>query len=497
MKRFAAFGSEILTPAEMGDVDRLAIASGIPGIQLMEAAGHAVKDVVLRHHPGVCRAVVLCGPGNNGGDGYVVARLLRDLGVPVSVFANRPARAGSDASLAASRWLGGFAGFNELTLRPGDVVIDALYGAGFNGALEGPEADAVAKVAASAVPVIAVDLPSGVDGNSGQISGPAFKASHTVTFFRKKPGHLLFPGRGLCGTVHVADIGIPARIPDAMAIRLSENGPAVFGMLLPEPTETTHKYARGSIGIFSGEAAATGAARLSAAAAQRAGAGAVTVIAPGDAIATISAHVTSVMIRAAETPAELGSVLASNKFGAFVIGPGFGRFRALKDFVLALLAANHAKPTILDADVFSAFAFQGEELFGAIKACGQTVIMTPHAGEFARIFPDLADDLTKAKHEKAREAAARSGAVIILKGADTVIAAPDGRAAINANGVPGLATAGSGDVLAGFAGGLIAQGMPAFAAACAAVWFHAAAGSRLGEGFNAEALAAEISSATS
>ena len=493
MKRFPPSGTEILTPAEMGEVDKLAIASGISGILLMEAAGHAVKDVVLAHYPQMRRAVIMCGPGNNGGDGYVVARLLGSLGVHVSVFANRPPKAGTDAASAAGNWHGGVLPLENLILETGDVVIDAFYGAGFKGALEGTEAEIVAKVAASAVPVIAVDLPSGVDGNSGQTKGPAFRADHTVTFFRMKPGHLLYPGRELCGELHLVDIGIPARVLDGMALGFGENSPDVFRAVLPNPTATVHKYGRGAVGVFTGQMASTGAARLSAFAAQRAGAGAVTLIAPDDAIGTLSGHVTSVMIRAADTAPDVGPLLDGGKFGAFIIGPGFGRFRSLKDFVLLLLQPRHAKPTILDADVFSAFAFEGEELFGAIKASGQPVILTPHAGEFARIFPDLAEDGGLAKHEKARLAAKRSGAVVVLKGADTVIAASDGRAVINANGVPGLATAGSGDVLAGFAGGLLSQGMPAFEAACAAVWHHADAGDRLADGFTAEDLAARIS----
>lgn len=483
----------MLTPSQMAEADRLSIASGIPGIQLMEAAGHAVKDAVLAHYPDLRRAVILCGPGNNGGDGYVVARLLGELGIPVALFANRPPRAGSDAAVAARNWHGGVKPFANLSLQPGDVVVDALYGAGFKGVLEGTEAEAVAKVAASGVPVIAIDLPSGVDGNSGQTAGPAFQAKHTVTFFRKKPGHLLYPGRELCGVLHVADIGIPARVLDEMALGLGENIPDVFRAVLPKPSTTAHKYTRGSVGVFTGEMVSTGAARLSATAAQRAGSGAVTLIAPDDAIGTLSNHVSSMMIRACDNASELGPLLNGGKFSAFIIGPGFGRFRSLKDFVLALLEPGHAKPTVLDADVYSAFAFEGEELFAAIKASGQPVVLTPHEGEFARVFPDLAANAGLAKHERTRMAAARSGAVVVLKGADTVIAAPDGRVAINANGVQGLATAGSGDVLAGFAGGLLAQGMPAFEAACAAVWCHADAGTRLDIGFTAEDLAARIS----
>lgn len=490
--RFPPKGSEILTPAEMGEADALAIASGIPGIQLMEAAGHAVKGIVLAHYPQLRRAVILCGPGNNGGDGYVVARLLASLGIEVAVFADRPPRTGSDAAFAARQWQGKVSPLSVVELMSGDVVIDALYGAGFKGLLEGAGADVAGKVAALALPVVSVDLPSGVSGNSGHAPGPAFKADHTVTFVRKKPGHLLFPGRGLCGQIHVADIGIPSRLINLIGCRLAENGPGLFRGALPKTAATAHKYTRGSVGVFTGEMASTGAAQLSAMAAQRAGAGAVTLIAPDNALGPLSGTVTSAMLRPANGVSDLEPLLKTGKYSAFIIGPGFGRFRALKEFVLALLEPGTGRPLVLDADVFSAFAFEGEQLFAAIKALGQPVILTPHAGEFARVFPDISDDGSLAKHEKARKAALRSGAVVVLKGPDTVITAPDGRAAINSNGNAGLATAGSGDVLAGFMGGLLAQGMPAFEAACAAVWHHAEAGNRLGTTFTSDALSSEI-----
>ena len=491
MSHFPPLGTEILTPSEMGEADRLTIASGISGQQLMDAAGYAIADAVLANHPDMRRAVILCGPGNNGGDGYVAARLLKARGVDIVLFRNGEPKPGTDASQAAALWHGASLPLGFLQLKAGDVVIDALYGAGFKGKLKGEDAQAVEAVNQSGLPVIAVDLPSGLDGQSGQHQGVAIRATRTVTFFRKKPGHLLFPGRCLCGEVIVADIGISPRTLAEIGVQLFENSKAAFAVELPRPFAQTHKYKRGMAGIFTGDATATGAARLSAAAAQRAGAGAVTLLAPDEALATISAHVTSVMMRSCNGATALKPILADAKFRAFVIGPGFGRFMQLKEIVLALLAADNARPLVLDADVFSAFALEGETLFAAIKACGQPVILTPHEGEFARVFADLArSDLPK--HEKARQAAARAQAVIILKGADTVIAAPDGRAAINSNGRPDLATAGSGDVLAGFAGGLIAQGMPAFEAACAAVWYHGEAGNRLGHGAVAEELATEI-----
>lgn len=491
MPHFKATGHELLTPGEMGEADRLNIASGIDGMALMEAAGHAVKNVVLVHYPDIVRAVILCGPGNNGGDGYVVARLLAARGVAVVVYRNGAPRADGDAAKAAAHWTGSVLPLDALAIADGDVVIDALYGAGFKGGLRGADAVAAKLVRESGAPVVAVDLPSGVSGLSGTADGEHFRADHTATFFRKKPGHLLQPGRALCGTLHVADIGISPRVLDVIKPMLLENGPHVYQVALPRPSMTTHKYARGAVGVFSGEVHATGAARLCAVAAARAGAGAVTLLGPDAALTAMAAQVTSAMLRKAETIADIKAIAADAKFQALVIGPGFGRYRFLHEAVLAILAAPVQRGVVLDADVFSAFALEGVVLFAAIKASAATVVMTPHEGEFARLFPELSKGGLP-KHERARAAAKQSGAIIILKGADSVIASPDSRAAINANGGPELATAGSGDVLAGIVVGLLAQGMTAFEAACAAVHMHAAAGSRLGPGLVAEELALEI-----
>ncbi len=484
-------GHELLTPAQMGEADQLTFASGIDGMTLMEAAGHAVKDVILSRYPDLKRAVILCGPGNNGGDGYVVARLLAARGIPVTLFRNGAPRAGSDAAKAANLWSGECLPLANLAVAAGDVVVDALYGAGFKGRLEGADAAAAALVRESGAPVVAVDLPSGLSGLGGTADGEAFRANHSVTFFRKKPGHLLQPGRELCGTVHVANIGISPRVLATIGPALQENGPHIYQSALPHPSVTTHKYARGAVGVFSGEAHASGAARLCAASAAKAGAGAVTLLGPDEALTAMAAQVTSAMLRKAESLAEIDAIAADEKFRALVIGPGFGRYRFLHEAVLAVLAPPVKRGLVLDADVFSAFALEGDVLFSAIKAGAAHVVLTPHEGEFARLFPDLAQGGLP-KHEKAREAAKRAGAVVILKGADSVIAAPDGRAAINSNGGPELATAGSGDVLAGIVGGLLAQGMLAFEAACAAVHLHAAAGARLGAGLAAEELANEI-----
>jgi ADP-dependent NAD(P)H-hydrate dehydratase / NAD(P)H-hydrate epimerase len=475
----------VLTPDEMARADALTIQGGMSGAQLMENAGHAVKSVVLAEFPGIRRAVVLCGPGNNGGDGYVAARLLAALGIETVVFRGRPPKPGTDAEAAASGWHGPGLPLSALRLKDGDVVIDALYGAGFSGDMAGDDAMAAQLARQAGASVISVDLPSGVSGLTGACEGHSFQAAHTVTFFRKKPGHLLCSGRGNCGRLHVADIGIRGSVLDEIAPSLWENGPEMFAALLPKPDPGTHKYKRGHAGVFSGGSASTGAARLAATAAARAGAGAVTVFAPGDAMPALAAQLTSIMLKQADNAAELSTALGDPRLSALVIGPGFGRYEWLRETVDLVLQSGVERGIVLDADVFSAFAGKAERLSKLIRSSRGRVVLTPHEGEFQRLFPDIFN-ATLGKHEKCREAAKRSGATVLYKGADTVIASPDGRAAMNTNGGPELATAGSGDVLAGIIAGLLAQGMPAFEAACAGAWMHGEAGRTAGKGAVAE-----------
>jgi ADP-dependent NAD(P)H-hydrate dehydratase / NAD(P)H-hydrate epimerase len=475
----------VLTPDEMARADARAIRDGTSGARLMENAGQAVKSVVLAQYPGVRRALVLCGPGNNGGDGYVAARLLATMGIKTLVFRSREPKTATDAEGARKAWKGRTLPLAELRIEEGDVVIDALYGAGFTGALAGDDAFAAESVQRAGVPVVSVDLSSGVCGLTGACAGVSFQASHTITFFRKKPGHLLYPGRGLCGKLHVADIGISGGVLDDTAPKLWENGPPLFSAHFPHPDPVTHKYARGHAGIFSGGPASTGAARLAAMAAARAGAGAVTMFAPGGSMAELSAHLTSVMLGTIDGAPDLDAALADPRLSALVIGPGFGRYEWLREAVGLVLKSGVERGVVLDADVFSAFAGAPEALFHSVKTSASRVVMTPHAGEFERLFPGIFNT-PLSKHEKCREAANRSGAAVLYKGADTVIASPGGRAAINTNGGPELATAGSGDVLAGIIAGLLAQGMPAFEAACAGAWMHGEAGKAAGQGAVAE-----------
>ena len=447
---------ELLTPDEMARADALAIAGGVPGITLMEAAGRAVARAAMRRFR-PCRTLVLAGPGNNGGDGYVAARLLEQAGWPVAVAALAPPRPGSDAALAAARWRGPMVSFGPEAVARAGLVIDAVFGAGLARPVDGIAAEAL-RACAGHCPVLAVDMPSGVDGATGQVRGVAPQAALTVTFFRLKPGHLLLPGRTLCGETILADIGLPASVLAHVAPRSFANRPGALWRL-PQHGPAVHKYARGHLTILGG-AGMTGAARLVAGAARRVGAGLVTIAAPDAASAAV--------YRCAEpgtivTEEPLPSLLADARRRAWVIGPGLAPEPSTRAALRQLIEAGR-REVIADAGAVTACAGAPEILRGA-------AVLTPHEGEFARVFGPIGGD----KPSAARRAAALTGAVVLLKGPDTVIAAPDGRVAINDNAPPSLATAGSGDVLAGIIGALLAQGMAPFEAACAGAWLHGAA----------------------
>jgi hydroxyethylthiazole kinase-like uncharacterized protein yjeF len=318
--------------------------------------------------------------------------------------------------------------------------------------------------------------------------GCAVHASRTVTFFRRKPGHVLLPGRGHCGPVAIADIGIKPDVLARIRPQTFLNDPALWGGEFPRPRLDGHKYARGHAVVVSGGAVTTGAARLAARAALRAGAGLVTIASPREAFAIHAATNTAVMVRPVDGSGELASFLGDLRLNAVVLGPGGGVGPALREQVRTVLAGRRA--VVLDADALTSFADEPAGLFDAISARGdQPTVLTPHEGEFARLFKSI-DQMAdrKSKLERVRAAAAASGAIVILKGADTVVATPQGRAAINANAPPWLASAGTGDVLAGLVAGLLAQQMPAFAAACAAVWLHGEAAVAAGIGMISEDL---------
>ena len=465
----------------MAEADRLTIGLGTSGFALMEAAGRAVAETASMM-AGEGEILVVAGPGNNGGDGFVAAASLLRAGrrVRVALLGNRDSLAG-DAARAAASYAGPLEQIRPDTRYEADLVIDALYGAGLSRELDGVAARAVRAMNASGSPILAVDLPSGIDGRTGEMRGVAVRAARTVTFFRLKPGHLLLPGRIHCGETEVADIGIPDSVLTAIGPSTFHNLPALWGSRLRMAAPEDHKYARGHVFVLSGPAHATGAARLAAAGALRIGAGAVTVASPADALAVNAAHLTAIMVRPCEGAEDLGRLLADPRPTAVVVGPGNGVGPRTQANVFAALASPAG--IVLDADALSGWTEDREALFAQIATRPAPVVMTPHEGEFARLFR-----LEGSRLDRARGAAGKSGAIVVLKGYDTIIAAPDGRAAINSNATPDLATAGSGDVLSGMIAGLLAQAMPAFEAACAAVWMHAEAGRTVGRGLIAEDL---------
>ncbi len=479
---------EVLTSVEMERADRLTIAAGTPGFALMLSAGQAVAEAAMdlvEEGP----ILVVAGRGNNGGDGFVAAAELAARGREVSVIllCERDSLQG-DAALAARGWKYPVLPFNPQAIGRPALIVDALFGAGLNRPVKGDPHDMIEAINANGAPVLSVDLPSGVSGTTGAVMGVAIRAIETVTFFRRKPAHLLLPGRIHCGRVRVADIGIDADVLAEIQPQTFENIPQFWRRDFPVPQIDSHKYARGHAIVVSGDIAATGAARMAARAALRAGAGLVTLASPRDALAVNASALTAVMVRAIDTAIEFAELLTDKRLNTCVIGPGAGLGERTRDFVLAALSAKRG--LVLDADALTSFADAPDHLFEAIKASHDPqVVLTPHEGEFPRLFSDISNKHPhRSKLERVRAAAERCGAVVLLKGPDTVVASPEGRATIAANAPPWLATAGAGDVLAGMIAGLLAQGVPAFEAACMAVWMHGEAAREAGPGLIAEDL---------
>jgi hydroxyethylthiazole kinase-like uncharacterized protein yjeF len=479
---------EVLTTAEMERADQLTIAAGTPGFALMLSAGQAVAEAAmdLAEEGSI---LVVAGPGNNGGDGFVAAAELAARGREVSVIllCERDSLQG-DAASAARGWKYPVLPFNPQAIGKPALIIDALFGAGLSRTVEGEPHDMIEAINANGAPVLAVDLPSGINGTSGAIMGVAIRAVETVTFFRRKPAHLLLPGRMHCGRVRVADIGIDADVLAEIQPQTFENVPRFWRRSFPVPQIDGHKYARGHAVVVSGDIMATGAARMSARGSLRAGAGLVTLASPRDALAVNAAALTAIMVRAIDTVVEFAELLTDKRFNACVIGPGAGLGGRTRDFVLTALSAKRG--LVLDADALTSFADAPDHLFEAIKASHDLqVVLTPHEGEFPRLFSDISNKHPlRSKLERVRAAAERSGAVVLLKGPDTVVASPDGRATIAANAPPWLATAGAGDVLSGMIAGMLAQGVPAFEAASIGVWMHGEAAREAGPGLIAEDL---------
>lgn len=478
-------GYELLEPQEMGQADKYAVQMGIASTSLMERAGVAVADVVARR-PLTTRVLVLCGPGNNGGDGFVAARILVQRGFRVRLaLLGDVEKLTGDAAVMARAWKGPVEEPAALDLAACDLIVDALFGAGLARDLEGAARALVERMAASERPVIAVDLPSGLDGATGKVRGAAAPAQETVTFFRRKPGHLLEPGRGLCGKVRVADIGIPHTAIAAVRPSTFVDMPALWQGTFPVPATQGHKYSRGHAVVVSGPAWTSGAARLAARGALRAGAGLVTLACPESVLPLQAGSYAAIMTREATDASGLAALLADPRLATVLLGPGLGVGEETRRRVAV---AAPGRRVVLDADALTSFAGEAPAL-AEIMAQSAGWVVTPHEGEFARLFAGDEEVLGGAcKLACARAAARRLGAVVVLKGPDTVIADPDGRAAIAENAPAYLATAGAGDVLAGMATGLLAQGMLVFEAACAAVWLHGEAAREAGPGLVADDL---------
>ncbi len=477
---------ELLSIDQMYEADRLANSDITKSIDLMENAGVRVVEIINQQWPQVHNVTVLCGPGNNGGDGYVIARLLAGQGCSVRLINVVPGcQLKGDAAIAAQLYEGLVESWSKPALVNTDLIVDAMFGAGLSRNVAGDLKQIVVEINQANTPIISIDIPTGINGDSGDVCGSAVKADHTVTFFRRKPGHILFPGRSYCGELHVKNIGIPSAILATIKPNCYANEPELWRECLPQETPDQHKYTRGHVLAISGGRGKTGACRLAARAALRAGAGLVTVASPPQALDENAAQLTAIMVKEFSGESELHDLLQDKRITGCVIGPGAGVNEQTRRNVEVIL--NSAARTVIDADGMTSFADHGQTaaLFDAIKKQPQRdVVLTPHQGEFNRLFGKLAGN----KLDATRKAAVLTGAIIVFKGPDTVIATPDGMAAINANAPASLATAGSGDVLAGIISGLMARKMPGFYAACAGVWIHARAASLFGPGLIAEDL---------
>lgn len=488
-----AVPTQLLTPKQMGEADRLAARiNGGDSFGLMERAGQAVADVVLNNYRQCRKIAVLCGPGNNGGDGYMVAHILKAHGFELQCFSLKEPRADSDAMKAFVLWGKTASPLTDFVAQNFDLIVDALYGAGLDRALDAALQKEIIKISESNVPVIAIDLPSGVFGRTGAIDGEAVKATKTVTFFRLKPGHVCYPGRAQCGEIILANIGIPDVVLQTIKPTYALNCPSLWSKSWPVLDYDTHKYRRGHAVVFSGPQTSTGAARLAAHAAARSGAGLVTVISPKDALPVHEMHLTSIMLKEMGSDEEILAFLDERKVRSVVLGPAFGMLERAFSIMKAILTGSKIFTLVLDADALTALAQKSEEAFELFRKSSVNVILSPHEGEFHRIFPEIAEKAHLTRIEKAEQAAAKSGATIVYKGADTMIASADGRVAINVNGTPFLATAGAGDVLSGIIGGLSAQQMSPFETACASVWIHAQCGQHFGLGMIAEDIVSAI-----
>ena len=501
--------TELLTAAQMRAIEQAAINSGeVTGLELMERAGRGVVEAIFEEWPELAktshRAVVLCGPGNNGGDGFVVARLLKEWGWEVGVFLyGDPEKLPADARVNYERWgeLGETGSFDWDSIKAAiyqcDLAVDAIFGTGmkreFQGEVWHEVFHAFIDLRNDKKATVAVDMPTGVNTDTGELLGGALKAQLTVTFHRPKLGHYLGRGHGECGKLVVCDIGLGKRWRRGAPKLLQSGSP---GISFLDKWEHDHKYDHGHALILCGGPGKTGAARLAARGALRIGAGLITIACPENAFSEVAAQTAAIMCAPLPSADALKETLKEPRLNALCLGPGLGKDRA-KELLPIALAGEEPWPTVLDADALTAFENDPEALFALIH---DTCVLTPHAGEFKRLFPDIAEKLDTpattgpaySKVDATRDAAKRAGCIILFKGPDTVIADQQGRAAINASvydrSTPWLATAGSGDVLAGFITGLLARGFPPMQAAETAAWLHTECALIFGPGLIAEDL---------
>jgi hydroxyethylthiazole kinase-like uncharacterized protein yjeF len=477
---------ELLTAEEMSRAERLTLEGGTSSLTLMENAGRGVTEEVVRRFPRGSKVLVLCGPGNNGGDGFVAARALRERGYHVRLALLGDAdKLKPDAKEMARRWDETIEPMEPKKVNGAEVIIDAIWGTGLSKPVNGVVAEMIDEVSRRELPVVSVDVPTGIDATHGNVHGVAFKAVSTVTFFRRKTGHLLLPGRLLCGDVRTVDIGIPNSVLGEIEPHTFINEPEFWLRYFPRLRIDGHKYHRGHAVVVSGPMESTGAARLAARAALRVGAGLVTVATSKAAFYVNAAQLTAIMVAAFDGAQGLLEKLSDPRITAALIGPGAGATAETRELVGATLTSETT--VVLDADGLTAFSEAPQELFTLIKQRAAPTILTPHEGEFSRLFPELGN--APSKLERARRAAEISGGVIVFKGPDTVVAAPDSLAAITESAPPWLATAGTGDVLAGLITGLSAQGMAALDAAVASVWIHGELARTFGPGLIAEDMA--------
>jgi len=473
----------ILSIAQMQQADQITITSGVSSYTLLNNAGAAVFSAIESDLSRDDRILIACGTGNNGGDGLVLANLLLADYYNVTVALCSPQDALSEDAKKALSELPKQAviRMQDVDLKAYSLVVDALLGAGMDRPVDGDWAKWIDDINSSDAKVIAIDIPTGIDGNTGQVLGTAIRADKTVTFFLKKPGHLLLPGREFVGELHVGQIGIEDNVLNELRPNVFENTPLLWQSGLAKPDASAHKYSRGHCVVLAGGIATTGAARLAARAALRTGSGLVTVACRAGSTAVTAAHLTTEMLRVVDTPAALEQLLADRRITSVLLGPGLGIHQATRAMVQ--VALEHASSVVLDADALSVFESDPDVLFTMIQRSSARVVITPHQGEFNLLFGDDEHiSAQESKTDKALEAAKKVNCVVVYKGADTVIASASGDAVINGNAPAWLATAGTGDVLAGTVSGWLAQGMDAFDSACAACWVHGEAATLFGPG---------------